>query len=495
MEGESSINEVKTVEEEKVCMDIRMIPAKITYFLIGAMWGAIYPYINVFLVSTGISITHAGYINGISCAVAAIAGPLWGMLADFTGYRKLIFILLSMGALVAFFPIPWIAYYVGITAKNTTCLHNKNTTSLWIDEFAINNNKSECVSKPYLSNPYELFSVMLTCMVFANMFSVSLRNYTGSIAMNVIKNNKRKVNFGPQRVFASISATITNFLAGIAIDHYHSATVSRYTAAFYVSLPFSLLIIPSGYYLSTQAVWVERESKSVVNTSKHFISFFRSIDNLVFLISVLISGVATLLYNNFLYLLMIENIHTSKSIMAATMTTAGIAAILIFPVTGKLIKIFGGPIPCVALGIFSYFVRFMVMSYAVTPLEMMLPQLLHGICFALSWAAQMDYTYMMAHKEVAIMLVTFIYSLHSMVGAAIANLIGGYLFHAYGGRLLFRGYGILCGVWSTFFILYFKFKVHRSKSSPEEEPPTGELSENVVGISNLSYEGQVDLNV
>ena len=469
MKGESSISDVKTAGEKKACMDIRMIPVKIVFFLFGGMCGAVYPYINVFLVSTGISITHAGYINGISHAIAAIAGPLWGMLADFTGYRKLIFILLSMGELVTFFPIPWIAYYVGITVKNTTCLHNKNTTSLWIDEFAINNNKSECVSKPYLSNPYELFSVMLTCMVLANMFSVSLRNYTNSIAMNVIKNNKRKANFGPQRVFASISAALANFLAGIAIDHYHSATVSRYTAAFYVSLPFALLLIPAGYYLSTQAVWVERESKSVVNTSKHFISFFKSIDNLMFLISVLISGIAHLLHANFLYLLMIENMHTSKAIMAATMTTGGITAILIFPITGKLIKLFGGPIPCIALGIFSYFVRFVVMSYAVTPWEMLLPQVLNGIGFALSWAAEMDYTYMMAHKEVTMTLVTFIYSLHNMVAATIANLIGGYLFHAYGGRLLFRGYGILCGVWSTFFILYFKFKVHRSKSSLEEE--------------------------
>ena len=347
----------------------------------------------------------------------------------------------------------------------------------------------ECFTKRYLSNPYEQFSVMLPCLIFATVFSVSLINYIGSIAMNVIKTNKRKVNFGPQRVFASISAAITNVLVGIAIDHYHPSTMSRYTAAFYVFLPFAILLIPSGYYLSTQAVWVERkgESKSDVRILTHFISFFRSIDNLVFVISVLISGLANALYVNFVFLLIVENIHTSKAMMSATMTTGGIASILIFPVTAKLIKIFGGPIPCIALGIFSYFVRFMLMSYAVAPWQMILLQLLQGIAFALSWTAQMEYTYMMAHKEVTMILVTLLYSLHNIASAAIANIVGGYLFNAYGGRLLFRGYAIICGIWSTFFILYFKFKIIRSKSSPKEEPPTAEFSENVVGMSNPSY--------
>ena len=125
MEGGSSTNDTKTTEEEKVCMDRRMLPAKITYFLAGGMMGAIIPFINVFLVSTGISITHAGYMNGVSYAAAAIAGPLWGSLADCSGYRKLVYMILSIGSLVTLFPLPWIANYVGITVNNTTCFNNK----------------------------------------------------------------------------------------------------------------------------------------------------------------------------------------------------------------------------------------------------------------------------------------------------------------------------------------------------------------------------------
>ena len=66
-------------------VDVEMIPAKVTFFLTDGYFGSILPFMNVFYVSLGLSVTQAGIISGVSLAVSSIFNPLWSTLADATG--------------------------------------------------------------------------------------------------------------------------------------------------------------------------------------------------------------------------------------------------------------------------------------------------------------------------------------------------------------------------------------------------------------------------
>ena len=68
----------------------------------------------------------------------------------------------------------------------------------------------------------------------------------------------------------------------------------------------------------------------------------------------------------------------SKFLMTLSMAVGGSSSIILFPVSSQIIKLFGGPIPCIVIGIFSYFIRYMVMAYAVLPWQMISVQLLQG---------------------------------------------------------------------------------------------------------------------
>ena len=98
------------VKKRSFCQfEKRFIPAKLAYFLIYSVTGCIAQYLGVFLISLDLSVSQAGFINGICGAMTVFAGPFWGGLADYTGFRKLIVTTISLLSVVLMVPLPWIA--------------------------------------------------------------------------------------------------------------------------------------------------------------------------------------------------------------------------------------------------------------------------------------------------------------------------------------------------------------------------------------------------
>lgn len=74
-----------------------MLPSKVAYFIYFSAWGCYLPFINIFLVTVGLTYEEAGFISGMCYAFQAVACPLWGFIADTTGQRRLCFIVLCLG--------------------------------------------------------------------------------------------------------------------------------------------------------------------------------------------------------------------------------------------------------------------------------------------------------------------------------------------------------------------------------------------------------------
>ena len=91
------------------CIDIVTLPCKITCFLLNSGIELISIFANVFFVSTGLTAAEAGFITGTCSVISALAGPFWGLIADKTGYRHLIFVLVCLGFAGTSFSWPWVA--------------------------------------------------------------------------------------------------------------------------------------------------------------------------------------------------------------------------------------------------------------------------------------------------------------------------------------------------------------------------------------------------
>ena len=464
-------------------VESRMIPSKVAYTLYGGILGLHMPFLNIFFMAVGLTASQAGFISGIRFASAAVAGPMWGMLADYTGRRKIIMAAISLGSAFPIFAMPWIAKTIHPNV-NYTCT---NVTS----SFGITHEACEAKMHKEITT---LFYVFLAITVFGSIFVMSMPGYVDSIVILVVKSGVKNTSYGAQRIFGSIGFTAANFIGGFVADHYNHPGITHYTGVFLMYLPSCLLLIPVGCYLVGQANWETKkegeEPEKATHSKKEIVTWENSITRKVFLLikrfdvsffatTVFISGLANSLFLSFSFILVRQYMHVSKTKMTFVVATGSMSELLIFPISSFIIKKIGTA-PCITLGIFSYFIRFLTMSYANEFWMVVVLQLLHGIGFALSWAAMMEHTHQLVSKEISGTVFNIMCAVFYSFSALVANMIGGVLYDEVGGKELFRYVSGVCGIWTIFMSLYYgaiffrnkhphKFdKTVRYKSSQEE---------------------------
>ena len=237
------------------CVNIHMLRTKITYLFWGGLVGTYQVYINPFFLSVGLSASQAGLITGMTFLSSSIAGPLWGLLTDYTGRRKLILVLLCLGSASSILSLPWVASSLVNNLNNRSCDHN----------YPISNNSriiSDCL--PTEQDTIALFRVFLSIMVFGSIFFNTIPNYIEVIALNVVTESKSKATFGGQRIFGSIGTCIAIYLTGVAVDNYQLEGMSRYSVVFVVYVPFAVMMIPMGCSLIGQ---ISFKRKNIVVTT------------------------------------------------------------------------------------------------------------------------------------------------------------------------------------------------------------------------------------
>ena len=455
MVGDISMSSSVTHEENrpKSYINWDMIPAKLTFIFSEGYLGSVNPFFNIFYVSLGLTPSQAGLITGISYAVSSLAGPLWTALVDYTGQRKIIFIILCLGTASSIFSIPWVTLACGTYEYNVTCLQNVSSNKLSNVTF-----EHVCFSKSHLTNSNVLFYALLSLNIVSWIFSVTLPNYIDAIVVTVIKSRKRNETYGAQRVFGGIGFGVTNFLAGVAIDYYKPNNgVSQYAAAFYIFLPCVLLLIPAGCILINQIQWDGNINNSInTSFSSHLLSFLRKSDTIMFFATIAISGLAFNVYFNFLFLFMDEEMNSSKTIMTLTVVVCTVTDLLGYAYSTQFMKLLG-TIPVITIGICSYVPRFIIMSFVKNSWFALPIQLLDPFALALSWPAQLEYVYQLAPEEITTTAINIIASIEFVASNAIANIAGGIAYHTYGGPVLFRACGIICGVWGIWMVIYYHY--------------------------------------
>ena len=468
---------VRSFLQQMFTIDRRMIPSKLFYILSNGLIACHTPFLNIFFISVGLTASQAGFISGIRFVSSALAGPVWGILADYTGRRKIIVVALCLGSLVSFFPMPWIARVIHPQVKYM--LHNSTRNS----SFQMTNDGIGAGKHTEITT---LFYVFLAITVFGSMFVMSLPGYVESMVMKVVKSEGRNTKYGAQRLFASAGFAAGNLLAGFAADHYNHPRMTNYTAVFYLYLPICLLLIPAGSYVVNQGNWemvngVEDMEKITdtpdrkvgkTNTedsiSKNVFLALKRIDVLILLMTVFISGLGTSIMVSFSYILLREEMNISKTRMTFVFATECVANVVTFLSSSKIIKKMG-TIACIIIGMLLSFVRLLSISYSTKLWQVALIQLFYGFGFALSWSAIMEHTHKVTPKEIHVTMVNIVCTIYLSISAIVGNMAGGVLYDTFGGRILFRYSGALCGAWTIFMIMYYGGKYFKDKHSSEFE--------------------------
>ena len=477
----SSQNDIR-VKGKFFAVNTRMIPSKLAFLLYGGHLGGYLAFFNIFFISTGLSKFQAGIITGINYGTPIIAGPIWGYLADYTGRRRLILVILCIGASFPTFSMPWIAHSIYPKSHyqcNMTNATNATPGANGTDMFTtIANENCEELKRDAINT---LFQVLLSLVTIVSVFLIPLPLYIDTIVINVVKSGTRKASYGGQRMFVSIGFSLVNYLAGKSADHYKEPDMSPYTAVFFFFLPCTLLLIPAGCYLIGQVNYDNAEAtknedlqEKNVNKErlyKQVLRLFRRFDVIFFMTTVFISGLAINLFLHFSYMLVTDVMKKTKTEMTFVKITSTVSEMLLFPMTTKIIKILGGTSTAMILGTFANFARFLVMSFNVPFGVLVGTQILSALSFALSWSAMLEHVHEISPKAINATMNAFTLAIFGGVSNLVANIIGAKMYELYGGRNLFFGEALLCLAWTVVMIIYYGGKRLRKHYLHNAEEP------------------------
>lgn len=411
--------------------------------------------------------------------LSSLANPVWGYFADRTGKRKLVLFILCLGSVAWVVPQPWIA----------KCLQNHHNTHVNVTDDASDDvaARGYYLSKEVTNN--RLYYSLLTISSVSAIFIIPLPGYLDTIGVNVIKNCQTPATYGAQRIFGDVGFSIANYVAGMASDHYQESGMSQYTPVFYMLLLHLLLTIPIGYHLinqgtceqptpapqpheATEATTTDKEAEAEASNASPTLSvrmmlwkMMKNPDIVFFLCTVIISGVAWNTYNFFTLLLVNHVVPNTKAKMSLALVLGSVSNVVMFPASSTLIRFLGGPSQGIILALVAYFIRYIIMSYTNVFGVMVGVQLMHGVCFALSWASMIEHVHKIAPKEIVLTVFMMLSSIHFGVCGLIANIVGGTVFHVYGGRALFGAVAVLCAIWALVMIVYCTFKYCTRRSS------------------------------
>lgn len=180
---------------------------------------------------------------------------------------------------------------------------------------------------------------------------------------------------------------------------------------------------------------LEKDRTSVIKT---VLPTCRQFKVIFFFIITAHMGINFSLINGFQTIFMEKEIGTTKTVIGIATALSPVSEILAFPISAKLIKLFGRIYPSIIIATFSYWLRFLFMSFVVEQYLMLPIQFLQFFGFAIFWAAAVEHTNQISPMQISVTMFSIVTSLYYSIGNIIASIVGGIIYDKYGGRWLFR---------------------------------------------------------
>lgn len=265
-------------------------------------------------------------------------------------------------------------------------------------------------------------------------------------------------DFGKQRCWGSISWGLFSVFGGVLVDYFSNSDYQKNYVPIYC---LCLVII-----LWDFAVAYKIKITETVGSKDTFSDVFKLITNfnvIIYLIWIIVMGICTTMPWNYLFWYMEDltrKYHSDKQSWTKTLQgfAIGIQCIggevpFLF-YSGWLIKRIGHTY-CMALGLFTFALRFYLYSVITNPIWILPVEFTNGITFGLCHAVLLAYARFIAPQSSSTTVVALSGALFEGVGTSIGGLVGGFLYQTYGGKQTFKlfSYGsLIMGILHVIFI-------------------------------------------
>ncbi len=364
---------------------------KATYFLYFAAMGSLMPYLSLHYRAIGLSGREIGLIMGVAPFVTLFAAPMWGSLADILRQHKRILVLGICGMMC-------------------------------------------CMAGIAFARDLRL----LMALVLVNTFM-------GSPIMALVDNTvlhllgDDKALYGRQRVWGSVGwgamGALMGYLTGrlgmpIAFYGYFALLILALIVA--LQMPIVLPAMNVSYGTALKALWRQRWWAVVL------VAIF-----------IQMMGRATAFGFLMLYL---NDLQTSRAVMGLSVAVASFSDIPTYFFADRLMRRLG-PRGMLYLAFAASLAVLLGYGFLRNPVALAWMQLLGGPSFSAMWVAGVHYARQAAPEGMGATTQALFGAVVWGLGSGTGNLLGGMVYDAWGGAVLFRGAALVVVAAGVFFLL------------------------------------------
>ncbi|XP_070552560.1 major facilitator superfamily domain-containing protein 6-like [Ptychodera flava] len=282
-------------------------------------------------------------------------------------------------------------------------------------------------------------------------------------------------DYGKQRLWGAVGWGSFAVVSGLMMDAFSkdfTAADKNYDSSFamFIILMIITAVVASQLHIPTQTPTQSMFSSLGV--------LLRQADIIAFLMLITVMGMCfgTIMTFLFVYL---QEMGAPQVLMGLSLTVACISETPFLFFSGHIIKYIGNK-GVFYLVLLSYIIRFLGYSFITNPWFVLPLELLHGITFGAMYAAVTNYGSIIAPPGMAATVQSLVAACNMGVGKGLGGLLGGIVYKAYGGKVLFCSFAVLCFLtgllyWIVQFCIvrttpfYSKFRT-RNESVSLQEP-------------------------
>ncbi|KAI8507924.1 hypothetical protein Bbelb_141640 [Branchiostoma belcheri] len=445
-------------------VDCKLVTLKLYYFIFFGGIACFVPYISVYLRHLGLLSYQAGIISGTYPFFTFLLKPILGAVADkFDRHKQTLMLCLFLTYCLMFstmFVPPVKRGEPRISAdcfSCESCCGNSSTQNPRLQSPVLlyqaqglcncsklqEDDKSDCdVEVNHLDTDTSLgwtFWILFFLLVPAQALQNASVPQADAHTMQLLKNNPS--DYGKQRLWGAVGFGLASVIAGFAMDNFSEGRQNQdetdYSVTFYMFAGFgtaTLLTVAFGFEKWHQA----RPQKMFQSLQK----LLRRPNELLFLVIMFIIGSSFGAKANFLFWYL-KDIGGSQLLLGLALMISCMGELPFMFFSGKLIRKIGHQ-QVFQLALFCYAVKFLSYSLIPSPWWVLAIEPLHGITFGAMFSASVTYASLIAPPGMETTMQSIVGAVQFGVGFASGSLIGGAIFHAFGGVVLFRTYAVVC---------------------------------------------------
>ncbi|XP_065665000.1 major facilitator superfamily domain-containing protein 6 [Hydra vulgaris] len=430
-----------------------LLLAKLTYFF----WNGktvFVSYLPVFLEDIGFSPSRVTLIFSLYIISQFMGSIFWAFIADRLSKYTVIVVALTISATIFTLPQPFITSSFKIPRHNVTFMPSY---------------------KSKMNNEVKASLFFIVMNMLSSFFEGGLHGKVDNFIVDYIVENSSIKAYGIQRLFGSIGNALFAVLIGIVIEKKFFCSISIYTPIYIFHATLIFLFLASFYKI---VFWAGRKKYSIIKLRQrqdhvkvkypNFISVLKRFDVFPFYLFVFANGLA---YGANMGIGMIHllKLNASPTLLGINLLLMQVSSLVFYPLSSKIICLFGGPLSITFVSSIVYCVRFLLMRFINNPWLILPLQLTQGINGALFWVATIEYTYTKSNKLIGNLMFGSLNAIYKGASRSLGVLIAGYLYENCGAQSCFFYLAATMSFFSLtniVYILYIK-QSNSIESSPK----------------------------